>query len=365
MALSFQDKIKPVKTSSLSFSDKVTSVSPAEESLGFAGRVKERFGEAGRDIVSGIKESAVDIQQGRGVQGVTRAALRTVGGVAEAAFAPITEAPVIKPAIGALGTAISKIPGVKSVVERFGRFAEKRPVLAKDIKNIIDITTLGGVSAIRKPVITSVGKAAGKTATILEKGLEKQTLKETLKLIEPILSTKETARALSAGRGQVSARILPRRFETVTLSSTGTQEEMARAVSGIIFRKKHPIDNIGALITESKAVGQKIRTGLKESDAIWNKNELKSRLAKVERPITVKSDTALTNQANNFNRALTKIADKANKKAEGILDVRQEFDRLVNKEFPNLYDKEMIPIRQYISNTRKTLNEFAESKLHE
>ena len=367
MALSFQDKIRTKPTSELSFVDKVRTKEvqgEAQQTLNYAQRIGQQYATAGQDILAGIKGGAKQIEQGD-FTGSVRAGLRTVGGVAGATFAPIMEAPVVKPALEALGGAISKIPGVKSIAEKVSKFAERRPVLAKDIENLVDIAALGGVSAARKPVVKKTAVVAGKAATRLEKGLQEQTLKEALDVVKPVLTPKEKTAALVSERGVVSKRILPRQFESTTLAPTAKETEMAKVVVNVVNKSKHPVDNIGALGVESRTIGQKIRAGLEESEAIWNKNELKARISKVERPISVKSDTTLNRQADNFNKAIFKLADEADKKAVGILDVRQKFDDLVKKEFPNLYDKEMTPTRLYVSRVRQSLNEFAESRIPE
>ena len=141
----------------------------AEQPKGYLSRVAEDYTKAGQNIISGVKESAQTIEQGlkKGgisgasevVGGALRSGLRTVGGVAEATFAPIIEAPVIKPVLETMGNVISKIPGVEVIVKKATELAQKHPELAKDFQNIIDIATLGGGSVAQKPIGTALEKA--------------------------------------------------------------------------------------------------------------------------------------------------------------------------------------------------------------
>ena len=142
-------------------------------------RVSLGYEKAGQDIISGIQKSSQEIQQGlqqRGIggavevgKGLLRGGLRTVGGVAEATFAPITETPIIKQGLKAIGTGISKIPGVDIIVQKAIELAQKHPELAKDFKNIVDIATVGIGSGVQKPI----GTALEKTGIAVEKsGLE-------------------------------------------------------------------------------------------------------------------------------------------------------------------------------------------------
>jgi len=272
-----------------------------------------------------------------------------------------------------LGQAVEKIvtgvPGIEETIQKYQEWKTKNPRIAQDLESFVDIASLipigKGSKVAGEKALSIAGQTAGKVATKIETGMAKQTFEEALDIIRPTLTKKEKASALGTSRGVVTNKILPRQYETISLKPTKVEEEMARVVTGIVSKSKNPIDNISSLSEASYSIGKKIRIGLEQSDAIWNKNELKSKLSTIEKPITVKSDATINNQANNFTKAVMKLADEADKKPVGILDVRQEFDQLVQKEFPNIYDKEMTPMRQYISSMRKTLNEFAESKLPE
>lgn len=121
--------------------------------------------------------------------------------------------------------------------------------------------------------------------------------------------------------------------------------------------------NIQAMKNAQIESAQKIRAGLEDSQAIWNKNDLKGAMNDVEKPITVKSDPTLNRVANGFKKAALNLASTADKNLPGLLDVRQGIDSLIDKEFPsNIYSKDT-PIGQYVRNFRQALNEEIASRL--
>jgi hypothetical protein len=80
--------------------------------------------------------------------------------------------------------------------------------------------------------------------------------------------------------------------------------------------------------------------------------------------INVKSDATNLNKFNNFKNSIIKLAEDTPKTQEGKLDLRQNFDAIVKRAFPKLYEKdsEMLPV---VRAFRNTLNKFTEQGLPE
>lgn len=126
-----------------------------------------------KNIIGGINDAAnqaIKSSQQPGVGGLLgtmsgfgRGALRTVGGVAEAAFVPIIEAPGIKQGLEFIGNKVADIPGADSVIKELSLFAEKNPQLSQDAQDIINIITLGGGKVVEKPIQQVAQKTALKT----------------------------------------------------------------------------------------------------------------------------------------------------------------------------------------------------------
>ena len=79
-------------------------------------------------------------------------------------------------------------------------------------------------------------------------------------------------------------------------------------------------------------------------------------------PLTIKSTDAL-NQ--NLDNSVFNLINDAPKTREGLLDLRQSFDDMVRKDYPNLYNGDMTPTRIKIQNMRETLNDFTNQKIPE
>lgn len=185
-------------------------------------------------------------------------------------------------------------------------------------------------------------------------------LKASLEVTKPLLSNREQTAAIAQGKSKTTGPL-----GKVEIEPTLRDIKVAQDAAPFVNKSKTASENIKSLQNGVDSLTNKIRVGVENSKAIWNQNELKSQLSGIEKPITVKSDKTLNNQAENFRKAVLQLAEKADKKTSGLLDLRQSFDALVKKEFPNLYEKEMTPMRQYIKSVRDTLNGFTESKLPE
>ena len=89
-----------------------------------------------------------------------RTGLETAGGVARGAFAPILEAPILKQAIGFVTGKLIQVPQVEKVISTASELAKKYPKQARDIQNIVDITSLGYAPKV-SGVISKEAKAIG------------------------------------------------------------------------------------------------------------------------------------------------------------------------------------------------------------
>lgn len=167
-----------------------------EEKPNYFQRVGQDFQRAGERIKTGIGESAQQISTGAseilsgniksGVKdiqtGAGRAALRTVGSIAGAAFAPVVEAPGIKQATEAVAGGAMKIPAVQTLAQKGAELAQKYPDASKDIEDLINIATLGVGGAAEKPIQGAVSDLTKGVKDITQK-----TASETVKIGKKIV----------------------------------------------------------------------------------------------------------------------------------------------------------------------------------
>lgn len=224
-------------------------------------RVGSEYAKAGESIISGIKEGAKQMEQGQFLRGAKTAALRTVGGVAEATFAPITEAPMIKSTLEAVGEGIQKIPGATESMQKVNKLAEQHPELAKDIKNVIDIATLGVGGVAEKPVLGAIKKGGEKIVSAEEKILskvapkveEKMAQRSTSKATELVSSTEETMtkaeRQMAIDEGRTSVSKLGKTIYNPSVAELRAGE----LLSGKL--KSNPVKNVPIIKNEISTLG--------------------------------------------------------------------------------------------------------------
>lgn len=98
-------------------------------------------------------------------------------------------------------------------------------------------------------------------------------------------------------------------------------------------------------------------------DIIYPFRELESKMKALEMPIQVRADTTQRNQYNIAREAALKIAKAKGGKISDLFEARKEFDRLVDQQFPTLYDRQNAPMLQAITDMRKVMNETIEGAL--
>jgi hypothetical protein len=200
----------------------------------FTGNVAKEYSQAGKNIVEGVKNGSEQFSQGvqevqnadtfkgalrgeiKATGGLLRSGLRTVGNVASAAVAPITEA--IKPIIEPVVSKLAEKPELQKLINPVVELANKHPESAKDLQNIVDIATLGVGKAVEQPIkegIKSASSAIGKKVSTKasemavssgEKAIQKSADKAT-KLVqstEKTMTKAERQEAIDSGRVKVT-----------------------------------------------------------------------------------------------------------------------------------------------------------------
>jgi hypothetical protein len=340
---------------------------PEQKEPNYFERVWSEYEKAGQDIVSGIQKGAEQGQQGlkqggaKGalnvVGGIARGGLRTVGAIAGSAFAPITEAPIIKPALGAIGTGISKIPGVSNVIQKGTELASKYPEIAKDVKNIVDISILG----TGKPV----GAGIEKTGIAVEKaGTEAINIaknKFAAELIKPI-ETKAT-KLSQVARTTEAGGIFKKDIVTPTIM----EENMAKEVAQIpgISPKNTFQKNFNLIRDYNVQQAKQLEADIAKYDFAIPKKEVISRLNvaanELKNSPLIVGDSAKT--AQRLIAGAKNIIDKNSGTGSGLLKARKEYDSWVLSQKPKVFDATADNAFTIANDTvRKTLNNLLDEK---
>lgn len=341
-----------------------------------------------------------------GRQGAFGAGFQAVGNFSRAALSPITE--TVGQATGDISNKLSNVKGFQNFAnskignalskanipgDAYQNWANQHPEAAKNLEALGNITALGtsipaggeagamaqsGLKKVGtlergmptfKPLLqdmrevgTSLAdRTVGKTAVARDMAkIGQKASADTLGTVRPKLTAMEEATAKAQGRGTTTGKI----FKKTEIQPSSREVEMSQYAKDAGVKSKNTFDkNIQLMKDAQKTSADTVRQGLKNSKATWNPNELKGVLNKVEKPISLTQPEMPI--ADRLKAGVMKLVEKANKKPEGILDVRQGFDNLVEKNFgKNIFakdDPKGILIRQY----RQALNDFAESKLPE
>lgn len=262
--------------------------------------------------------------------------------------------------------------GLKAIqggVEMYQDWKQKNPRLALDLESVVNIGTLLPIGKGAQLGLKTTGKLAGKGATALEKGLAEQGFKDALEIIKPVLSKTEKQEALEAGRGIVKNRILPRRYEKITLEPTKREIEMAETIKDIVSKSKNPVDNINAIDNEIGRLANVVQEGLKANNTIFNKNQLKTALGKAKEGSRVVFGTDKTLQSS-YDAVIDEMlrqVDETSGNLSGLLQARKNFDNIINQKFPNLLSSPMgdSARQNAVRDVRQAVNQFIADKLPE
>lgn len=96
---------------------------------------------------------------------------------------------------------------------------------------------------------------------------------------------------------------------------------------------------------------------------IYPYRELEKKMRSLELPIQVRADATQLRQFEIAQDAAMEMARKNGGDIKGLFQARKDFDDLVEKEFPTLYDRENAPMRAAITSMRKVMNETIEESL--
>lgn len=317
-------------------------------------RIGAVYTQGGQDIMSGIQEGANQYQQGvqaannapnfleaakgelSATGGLLRSGLRTVGGVAESAFAPITELPGVKQGLEAAGGLISKIPGASTLAQKGSELTQQHPQIAKDVKNVVDIGTLGIGSPVAKPAseaFGSIGSALQKSGAA---AIDANKFKFAQDLVKPI----ETAAVKldQVGRTTEAGGLFKRDIVTPTHSEIESAKEVAQ-IPGISSSNTYQ-KNFNIIRDYNAQTAQQLEADVAAHDFVIPKKEVISNLKTAAE--TLQNSPIIVGDAEKTAQKLMNGAQKFIQEnagtGSGILKARKEYDSWVLSQKPKAFD---------------------------
>lgn len=334
---------------------------PAEEP-GYFERVKQRYQEGAQDIISGFREGAQQSNEGNVIRGATTMGVRTVGEVAEQAFTPVFEAPGIKQGVEKVGELIAKIPGVSWLLGKVEELRDTNPTLAKDIKNVVDIASLGVGGALERggaKVVNRAGRAASEGSTAIQRSLEQvgPAIGEVVKPT-PTLGKAVGEVIGKAGKGlEKEAQQVVRGLAEISTEGVTTFKDLGGKISSRIKELKNQVDDALAQDTTRRTLDElKIFTATEQGTTAAS-NPVKQSLEQLRELYQKTGDTG----------SLVELEDFI-KKAETQGITNQEINQLA-RDYNNIFGDKAFskttgdPLTsvnaQMYENTREALKNFA------
>lgn len=124
-------------------------------------------------------------------------------------------------------------------------------------------------------------------------------------------------------------------------------------------------EKLNAVNQANRGLAEKLAADVVKNgdDILYPYRELASKMKAIEPPIQIRADNTQLRQYQIAQQSALKLAQDNGGKISGLFKARKEFDALVEKEFPTLYDRENAPMRQAITDIRKVMNETIEQSL--
>ena len=317
-----------------------------EESGGYLSRVWEQYAQAGEDIISGIQRGAAGLEAGieeGGIAGrlkatgsLLRSGLRTAGGVAGATFAPITEAPGIRQALGFAGEKISGIPGVETIIQSLTNLSKKHPEIAKDVQNTIDIAVLLAGTKAQKPAGAGLEKAGAKIekSGVTSAKIAKENFAQ--RLVSPVET--KAIKLSQVGRTKEAGGFFKRDIVTPTTLELKAAKEVAK-IPGI--SAKNTFQKNFNLVKDYNVVQAKqLVDDIAKYDFAISKKQVLSQLDDVAKSLK-KSPLIVGDAEKTANKLLAgakKFVDSNKASGSGLLKARKEFDAWVKSQKPKVFD---------------------------
>jgi hypothetical protein len=257
-----------------------------------------------------------------------------------------------------------QVPTVQQVNPQIDKTAGQ---VATDAGGVaLDILS-AGTYGLAKTAAMKSGELATKAIPSIIGGplaaMEKASAKKLVEMVSPVVGKKYGVQAIKQGFGKAATFLRP-----ASLSADKATIQAARSVEGIVKKGKSFIENANLVRSAIKSESLALKLKLSQLDRPYVPKELGKALRDVQLPGLLKNDHVLNKTYTEIVGRVMDMAGKMPGKISSVLDVRQAFDKEVEREFGNIYSnaqRDMTPIRQAVKATRGALNDFIEKRVPE
>jgi len=337
---------------------------PQEGGQGYMNDIGQSLSTAGGKLASAVGDAASG--EINPLSGVIRSAGAIGGAVGDITTDVLENTPVVKDIykgveglVGNFAQGIADTEAGQNAIKGYQSFAEEHPELAGNISAGMDIVTaipiLKGLKVVKNKAGDVVNNALhGKTDAVYD-------------TVSPPLTPKKTAQAISE-RGTETTGLL----RDTRLKNDPFYEKVSDAVKANVpkFNPNKPLlYNIDATQTVVRETNKQLKQRVQElgRDRIYSFKELGSALNNLDVPDIIAAEPYLLNLHNRLVGHALRIAKAKGGKVPNLLDVRQEFDRFVKKQYPNVFNQmdRTSPLSATVKQIRNALTDFTVKNLPE
>lgn len=181
-------------------------------------------------------------------------------------------------------------------------------------------------------------------------------------LIQDLPKGKDVARTGKAGQ-EVSG-IFKNVNQTIDARTYQVTESTLRNVPNF-NRLGTYTEKLNAVNAANEKLGEKLAREVVENgdDILYPYRELENRMKAIVPGTQIRGVDTQLRQYEIARETALKIAKENGGKISGLFKARKDFDDYVDRDFPNLYDRDNAPMRQAITDIRKVMNETIEQSL--
>lgn len=312
-----------------------------------------KLGKRFSDIKSSFTRSIGPDRKITPISGALQGVGAVAGGINDIVGAGIEKIPYAKGLMEDLGKGVGKISEKTGVSAGIGKFQQAHPEISADIGAVGNIVGAAGLFT-----------GAGALKNTLSKAIGSQSLKAIATDITPEVTSKIAAKGI-AKEGTTQSLIRGVIKPVVTKTDLADAEVISKNVPGF-GKLKTFSDKVNATRNAELGLRESLKNDVIQSgkDRIYPFKELASKIDNAPEPISLKG-TPFEKQIKPLKMAVIQMAQKNGGKISSLFDTTKEFDALVNKTWPNLWDKENAPMRNAVKAVRDTINKYIDDNLPE
>lgn len=284
----------------------------------------------------------------------------TAKSLAETGIRSITETSPVGKVINPVLPESVDLPVIGETSLKYSEEPKKRlGQMTEDLLTALPSPTKAGIknffSGMKNKAVEKVAEMTLKTG-----GTKQVVKKEAWDIIKPDLNKVEKISALSSGQAKKEGLL-----NTIVVKPTQQELKVAQAVQDIVSSKNTFVDNINSINKAIENEANNVISYLEKNKIIYSPTKkLNSVLGKIEKPVSIKADPIQDKMYDLAREKFVEFASKQKGDLSGLLKARKEFDKWVEKEFPNIWkDEKMSNLNRALKDMRKAANDFIASKL--